>query len=105
MWTVAFAIMGAMVAVTGIIGWLCARRWWDYLIMAVIAGFLIKPIARNVTGDISPYFPRGFFESPNGKDEFIWVSIVATICIPVILAAVVTYMVGLLWKVKSTARS
>jgi hypothetical protein len=97
--------MGAMVGVTWTIVWLCVRRWWDYLIMAVIAGFLIKPVARNVTGDISPYFPAGLFESPNGKDEFIWVSIVATICIPVILAAVVTGVVGLLWKVKPAARS
>ena len=88
-------ITGAMVVGAGLAVWLCARRWWHYAMIAALTALLVRPTARNLTGDISPYLPEAIFE--HGKDEFIWISIVATVFVPLVAASVLTFLADRTW--------
>jgi hypothetical protein len=88
-------IIGAMLVGAGLAVWFCARRWWHYAMIAALTALLIRPTARNLTGDISPYLPEAIFE--HGKDDFIWISIVATVFVPLVAASVLTFLVDRIW--------
>lgn len=97
------AIIGAMLVVAGLVVWLCARRWWHYAVIAILTACLVGPTARNLTGDISPWLPSVIFE--HGKDDFIWISIVATVFIPLIAASVLTFGADLIWRLVRRGRN
>src|SRR5688572_28872454 len=89
-------IIDAMLVAAGLVVWLCARRWWHYAIIAILTAVLVRPTARNLTGDISPYLPEAIFE--HGKGDFIWISIVATVFIPLIAASLLTFAGDRFWR-------
>lgn len=79
--------------------WACARRWWDYLAIAVLTVLLFPLLANSITGDISRYVPLGAFsEGGDGKDQIIIASIVSTILVGVIVAACAVGVARWCWR-------
>jgi hypothetical protein len=65
-----------------------ARRWWDYLVIGGLAVALVRPILMIVTGDVSAWLPAGIWsDGPDGKDQIIVASAMATVLLPLALAA------------------
>ncbi len=88
-----------LTAVAGIAIWYASARWWHGLIISVLWIPLFPLVARWLTGDISPYLPdNAFSEGGEGKDEFIWASIFATVMIAVIAAALLWWIVTRVWQ-------
>jgi hypothetical protein len=80
------------------------RRWWDYLIVLVLAVILIKPFYA-LTGDVSALLPDVWTDGPVGKDQIILVSIAATFLWPVIAAALAMWgSRAIMGKMRGTSR-
>ena len=89
----------ALATIAGIAVWYASTRWWHVLIIAVLWVPFFPLVARWLTGDISPYLPEdAFSEGAEGKDEFIWASIYATIIIAVIAAALLWWIIAQVWQ-------
>lgn len=85
--------------VAGVIVWRAAARWWHYLVIGIGALPLFPPVAKYLTGDISPYVPADAFAPGGaGKDQFILVSIYVTILIAIIAAAFVFWAGRVIWE-------
>ncbi len=69
-------------------------RWWGYSILLAIVALLFKPLYEVVSGDVSRVLP-GLFGSdgPDGKDQIILASIVSTIFLPPIVAAILMTLI------------
>jgi hypothetical protein len=92
----AIGIAGFAIAVFAI--WAAARRWWDYLTIAVLTVLLFPLLANSITGDISRYIPlSAFSEGGEGKDQIIIASILATIFSAVILSAWAIWLANWCW--------
>jgi hypothetical protein len=79
-----------------------AATVWDHLIVFVLAGLLIVPFYKAVTGDVSVVLPDVWSNDADGKDQIILVSVAATFLWPLSAAALVVWAVkGVLRAVKS----
>jgi len=59
---------------------LAARRWWDYLLIALLTAALLGPTERHLTGDISSYLPNWLWsDGADGKDQIIYASAASTL--------------------------
>ena len=96
----ALALYGlALLALTGIVVWFAAERWWHYLIIAVAWVPLFSPVAVRLTGDVSRYLPAGTFsEGSAGKDEIVFASAFATILVAIMLAAIAFWAIKTAWR-------
>jgi len=76
-----------------------ARTWRDYLIIIVLALALIRPILLYLTGDASRFLP-GFIwsDGPDSKDQIVWVSIIATLSLPVIGGSLLLLLGKCVWR-------
>ena len=64
------------------------RRWWDYLLIGGLAMAPVRPILMIATGDVSAWLPGGIWsDGPDGKDQIIVANAVATVLLPLALAA------------------
>ncbi|HLL28896.1 MAG TPA: hypothetical protein VKT73_14760 [Xanthobacteraceae bacterium] len=98
-WITVAAIASVFFAAAVVALHFCARRWWDYLAVAVLTVLLFPLLANSITGDISRYVPLGAFsEGGDGKDQIIIASIASTILAGVILAACLVWAARWCWQ-------
>lgn len=84
---------------------LVARRWWDYLVIAVLTAGLIRPAARYITGDISRYLPDAIWsDGSGGKDQIVIASAASTLLAPLVASAVAIYLVKRAWRALADAK-
>ncbi len=87
-----------LAAMAGIAVRYASARWWHALIIAVLWLPFFPLVARWLTGDISAYLPEDAFSAgAEGKNEFIWASIYATVMIAVTAAALLWWIVARIW--------
>jgi len=87
-----------LAAMAGIAVRYASTRRWHTLIIAVLWIPFFPLVARWLTGDISAYLPEDAFSAgADGKDEFIWASIYATVMIAVTAAALLWWIVVRMW--------
>jgi hypothetical protein len=71
-----------------------ARRWWDDLVIVGLTAALMRPIPMVATGDVSVWLPGGIWSDGfDGKDQLIVASAMATVLLPLVLAAGAVYAV------------
>ena len=88
---VALMILGQV----GAAGWLihlAARRWRDYLVIAVLTAALLRPTVQHVTGDVSRYLPDAIWSGADDKEQIILASAASTILLPLIVSAFAVYV-------------
>lgn len=86
------ALIVVFVVLAALMTQIAAKRWWEFLIVFGLAGLLIVPFFQ-ITGDVSAIIPGVWNEGLDGKDQIIWVSIVATFMWPVFTAELVVLAV------------
>lgn len=78
---------------------LAARRWWEYLVIAALTAALVRPLYALVTGDMSRVLPSFLWsDGADGKDDIILVSIVSTLLLPLIVAALAFFVLKQIWR-------
>lgn len=91
-WPAVALMIAAQVAAAVFLIRLAARRWWDYLVIAVLTGMLIRPTLQNVTGDVSRYLPDAMWSGPDDKEQIVYASAASTILLPLITSAFAVYL-------------
>jgi hypothetical protein len=87
-WITVLVIIGSLSAAAFYLMRKGVRRWWEYVIVAVLTAVLVRPVLKTVTGDISKWLPYGIWsDTTDGKDQIIIASAASTILIPLVLAA------------------
>jgi hypothetical protein len=98
-WPSVAIIVVAQTAAAIILIRLAARRWWDYLVIAVCTAALVRPTLNYITGDISRYLPDAIWsEGGDGKDQIIYVSAASTILLPLIVSALAVLACKQIWR-------
>ena len=94
------AIAGVALSVlTGFLVWWACDRIWHGLVIAAIAVALMPPVAIWLTGDVSRFLPAGAFAAGSeGKDEIAVASMMATILVAVMLAAIAFGAAKAAWR-------
>jgi hypothetical protein len=78
---------------------LAARKGWEYLVVAVLAGILARPSLLFVTGDISRWLPGWLWsDGSDGKDQVVVASAVATVLPPVVCGSLLVFLGKLAWR-------
>lgn len=85
-WLYTFTTMAAFIALAAALEWRVTIRWYDHLIVAVLAALLLRP-ALSITGDISALLPDLWSSDADGKDQIILSSVAATLALPVMAAS------------------
>ena len=80
-----------------------ANRWYEHLIITILALLLIRP-ELGVTGDMSAVLPDVWSSDTDGKDQIILVSLIATLTIPIIAASSLTFLGKGMLAISSDAR-
>jgi hypothetical protein len=88
---VALMILGQIGAAAWLIR-LAARRWRDYLVIAVLTAALVRPTVQHVTGDVSRYLPDVIWSGADDKEQIILASAASTILLPLIVSALAVYV-------------
>ena len=89
----------ALAALTGVLVWRAADRFWHGLAILALGMALFPLVARWLTGDVSRYLPAGTFpEGADGKDQIVLASAVTTIFIAVMLAAGIWAAASSAWR-------
>ena len=77
-----------------------ARRRRDYLVIAALALFLMRPVLNAFTGDVSYHLPpAAFSDGADGKNQIASASALSTVLLPVVLAAAIVCVVN--WGLRS----
>ena len=97
-WPAVALIVIGQIAVAAFLIRLGARRWWDYLAIAVLTAVLVRPTARYVTGDVSRYLPDATWSGADDKEQIIYASAASTILLPLIASALVFYLSTRAWR-------
>jgi len=91
-WPAAALVILAQIAAADWLIHLAARRWWDYLMIAVLTAALMRPAVRYVTGDVSRFLPDAIWsDGSEGKEQIIYASAASTILLPQIVSALAVY--------------
>lgn len=91
-WPAAALIILAQITAAVLLIRLAARRWWDYLAIAVLTAVLVRPTAEHATGDVSRYLPDAIWsDGSDGKEQIIYVSAASTVPLPLIASALLVY--------------
>ena len=97
-WPAVALIVIGQIAVAAFLIRLGARRWWDYLAIAVLTAVLVRPTARYVTGDVSRYLPDATWSGADDKEQIIYAGAASTILLPLIASALVFYLSTRAWR-------
>jgi hypothetical protein len=97
-WPAVALIVTGQIAVAAFLIRLGARRWWDYLAIAVLTAMLVRPTARYLTGDVSRYLPDATWSGADDKEQIIYASAASTILLPLIASALVFYLFTQAWR-------
>ena len=95
--SVALIVVG-QIAVAALLIRLGARRWRDYLAIAVLTAVLVRPTAQYLTGDVSRYLPDATWSGADDKEQIIYASAASTILLPLIASALVFYLFTRGWR-------
>ena len=101
-WLAVALMIATQVAAAVLLIRLAVRRWWDYLVIALLNGMLIRPTLQNVTGDVSRYLPDAMWSGSDDKEQIIYASAASTILLPLITSAFAAY---LLMRVRRACRT
>jgi hypothetical protein len=102
-WPAIAIIIAAQIAVAAFLIRLAARRWWDYLVIAVVTAALVRPAA-HIIGDISEYLPHAIWSDDlEGKDQVILATVASAILLPLIASALAVCVVKKLWDASHIA--
>ena len=83
----------ALAAAAASLIWCATSRWWHPLIIAVLWIPLLPLVASWLTGDVSRYLPAGVFsEGIHGKDEIIVASVLSTMLVSIVAAALLVWV-------------
>jgi hypothetical protein len=92
-WPAVALILAAEIAAAGWLVRIAARRWWDYLVIALVTAALVRPTVHHVTGDVSRYLPGAIWsDGSDGKDQIIIVSAVSTVLWPLMATALALFI-------------
>lgn len=97
-WPAVALIVIGQIAVAVFLIRLSARRWWDYLAIAVLTAVLVRPTAQYLTGDVSRYLPDATWSGADDKEQIIYASAASTILLPLIASALVFYLFTRAWR-------
>jgi len=98
-WPSVAMIIIAQIAAAAFLMRVTARRWWDYLVIAVLTAALVRPTAQYVTGDISRYLPDTIWsDGSESKEQIIYASAASTILLPLIVSASAAYLFKQTWR-------
>lgn len=97
-WPAVALIVIGQIAVAAVLIRLCARRWWDYLAIAVLTAVLVQPTLRYLTGDVSRYLPDTTWSGADDKEQIIYASAASTILLPLIASALVFHFFSRAWR-------
>ena len=87
-WISVAVIIGSLLAAAIYLVRKGARRWWDYFVIAGLTAALVRPILMIATGDVSVLLPGGIWSDGfDGKDQIIIASAMATVLLPLVVAA------------------
>lgn len=97
-WPAVAVITLMQIAAAAVLARIAARRWWDYLMIAVLTAALARPTEHHITGDISRYLPYAIWsDGSEGKDQVIYAS-ASTILLPLIVSAFAVYALRQAWR-------
>jgi hypothetical protein len=97
-WPAVAVITLMQIAAAAVLARIAARRWWDYLMIAVLTAALVRPTEHYITGDISRYLPYAIWsDGSEGKDQVIYASAASTILLPLIVSAFAVYALRQAW--------
>jgi hypothetical protein len=91
-WPAVILLIVAQIALALWLIRLAARRWWDYLVIVILAAALVRPTARNITGDLSRYLPGAIWSGADDKDQIVFASAASTILLPLIVSTLAVYL-------------
>ena len=97
-WPSVALIVVAQIAVAAFLIRLSARRWWDYLGIAVLTAVLVRPTAQYLTGDVSRYLPDATWSGADDKEQIIYASAASTVLLPLIASALVFHVASWAWR-------
>ena len=93
-----YALLGLIATLAALAVWRAAKRAWDYLAIAALALAIMPLLAMGPTGDMSRYLPGAFSDGPEGVGEIMLASALSTLCIAMILTALVWSIVRMCWR-------
>lgn len=98
-WPAVALIILMQIAAAVLLARIAARRWWDYLVIAVLTAALVRPTEHYVTGDISRYLPYAIWsDGSEGKDQIIYASAASTILLPLLVSAFAVHALRQAWR-------
>jgi hypothetical protein len=97
-WPAVTLMIAAEIAVAGWLIRIAARRWWDYLAIAVLTIALVRPTERRFTGDVSRYLPDAIWSDGSDKEQIVYVSATSTILLPLIVSACAVLIFNRAWR-------
>ncbi len=104
-WPAVALIILAQIAAVAFLVRVAARRWWDYIVIAVLTAALVRPTEHYVTGDISRYLPDAIWsDGSESKEQIIYASASSTILLPLIVSAFAVYVLRQACKLQTGAR-
>ena len=96
-WPAVIALLLVLLAVTTGLVRVAARTWREFLVVAVLAAVLVRPVLTYVTDDASRWLPaRIWSDGADGKDQIVDVSAAATLLLPFIGGALLVILIRLL---------
>ena len=97
-WPAVALIVIGQIAVAAFLIRLGARRWSDYLAIAVLTAVLVRPTLGYLTGDVSRYLPDTTWSGADDKEQIIYASAACTVLLPLIASALVFYLITRAWR-------
>jgi len=103
-WPSVAVLILAQIAVAVFLIRIAARRWWDYLVIAVLTAALLRPTVQHVTGDVSGYPPDAIWsDGSDSKEQIIYASAASTMLLPLIVSALAFYIFKQAWRAVQAA--
>ena len=98
-WPAVIALLVLLLVLTAGCVRLSVRGWGDFLLVAVLAGALVRPTLVLITGDVSRWLPGWIWsDGADGKDQIVWVSAVASLLLPLIMGGLFALVGKAVWK-------
>jgi hypothetical protein len=96
-WPAVIAFLLVLLAVTTGLVRVAARTWWEFLVVAVLAAVLLRPVELFITDDASRWLPPWLWsDGADGKDQIVDVGALATLLLPVIGGCLLVILIKLL---------
>ena len=96
-WPAVITLLLALLAVTAGLVRVAARTWWEFLVVAVLAAMLARPVLLFITGDASRWLPAWIWsDGADGKDQIVDVSAAATLLLPFVGGSLLVILIRLL---------